>query len=308
MRSGTNHIEPGGQSVPPIMRHSLSRDVIHRSKTSPVDLQTAPVPSEVRETAKNLRELLLWDLRADGYTFDEIGALFGITKQRVSQIERKMILRATARSLPGTGRQILKSRHDAIRCIYRMRMQRITKEEFANRLDAINSAYQAKFDRILERKYKRQFFVRCSGTYETTEFWKLWPLIERYHRKPFSFSQLIADFPQLAHQSHVPQLLCRLRRTALLQRVGLVKVRGHNLPEVLMAEAPIEEQVAATIERMVLSWSRKLLGLQSAYRPTRQSGSIEMIRRGLAKRLLAEGISRNEIERVLYWSSTKSAC
>jgi hypothetical protein len=219
-----------------------------------------------------------------------------------------MVLRATARSFPGTGRRVLKSRRDAICRIYKMRMQRITKEEFASRLDAINSAYQAKFDRILERKYKRQqFFLRCSGTYETTEFWKLWPLIERYNRKPFSFSKLIADFPQLAHQSHLPQLLCRLRRTALLQRVGVVKVRGHNLPEVLMAEAPIEEHVAATIERMVQRWSSKLLGLQHAYRPTRQSGSSEMIRRGLAKRLLAEGISRNEIERVLYWSSIKSA-
>jgi hypothetical protein len=299
MGSGTTHIEQIEQLAPRMKRHSVFGNVLHQSRTSYANAQLRLASSEVRETAKSLRELLLWDLREAGYSFREIGELLGITKQRASQIERKMVARATARSFDRAGHHLLKHRRNAICSAYHVRVLRITGQEFESRLDAINRSYTAKFDRILERGYKRKRFADCSGAYETTEFWKLWPLIERYHRKPFCFSKLVSDFPQLANQPHLPQLLSRLRRTALLQKVGLVKVGTHNLPEILMAEAPIEQHVAATIEKLVVSWSRKLQRLQSEYRPIRPTRSIELTRQWLIERLLAEGVSRAEVVRVM---------
>jgi hypothetical protein len=300
METGTIDIEHESRPDARAKRHSVSGNLLAQSKASNGRAQICLASAEVRETAKNLRELLLCDLREEGYTLGEIGKLFGITRQRVSQIERKMVRRAAVRCYDKTGHGRLRSRSNPIRNLYEMRIRRITREEFESRLDSINRFYEPQFENILKRRYKRPGFLDTgSGASEITDFWKLWPLIELYHGTPFTFSKLLGDFPQLTKQSHLPQLLCRLRRTGLLQKVGVVNVKGHNHPEVLMAEAPIEQHVTATIERLVASWSRKLQRLRSAYRPTRPTRSIELTRQCLLERLIGEGVPSDEIEKVL---------
>ena len=94
-------------------------------RTKPLRLEA----SEIRAAARNLRELLLWDLREEGYTFREIGELFGMTKQRASQLERKMILRAGARANQGQ-RQSSRLQPKSLFNGPRNWLRTITKEEF----------------------------------------------------------------------------------------------------------------------------------------------------------------------------------
>jgi transcriptional regulator with XRE-family HTH domain len=297
MRTGTIQIDHRNRLYPrtkgPSNRpFSLSRyDAAH---PAPLRLASA----EIRETAMNLRELLLWDLKEEGYTFREIGELFGMSRQRASQIERKMIARAGARALNKTP-EALRPKVNAICKVPAIWIRTITREEFENRLASINRSFHAQFTRVIERGYKRQRLSNPTGAGRNAgEFWRVWPFIEAYQKRPFTFSQLVADFPQLSAEPHLAQSLSRLRRTGLLRKVKTVRVAGHNHPEVMMVEAPVEQHVAATIERLVARWSTRLRHLQVVRRPNRPSRSIELTRRWLIEKLRGEGISPSEIEEV----------
>jgi transcriptional regulator with XRE-family HTH domain len=246
----------------------------------------------------NLRELLLWDLKEEGYTFREIGELFGMSRQRASQIERKMIARAGARALSKTP-EAIRPRVNAVCKVPAIWIRTITREEFDNRLASINRSFHAQFTRIIERGYNRQRLSGPAGAGQNAgEFWRIWPFIEAYEKRPFTFSQLVADFPQLSAEPHLAQSLSRLRRTGLLRKVKTVRVAGHNHPEVVMVEAPVEQHVAAAIERLVARWSARLRRLQVIRTPNRPSRSIELTRQWLITKLRGEGISPDEIEEV----------
>jgi hypothetical protein len=295
MKTGTVHDHHRNRLHPQIKGSSIQTTSHLRADRTRSHAAIRLAPSEVRATAQNLRELLLWDLREEGYTFRETGELFGMTKQRVSQIERKMILRTSGRVLEG--RPPAKIVCD----LPRVRIRAITSEEFNARLESINRFYQEQFARIIERGYKRQRRSKQrSGAQATSEFWRVWPFIEAYDKQPFSFSKLLSDFPQLFYEPHLAQHLSRLRRTGLLQKVGRIKVKGHPHPEVLMAEAPVEQHVTAAIERLVARWSEKLRRLRMTRRPYRPNRSIELTRQWLIERLLTEGIPRSQIDEVFH--------
>jgi hypothetical protein len=216
-----------------------------RSSTPRVELTTAGILRH----AKCLREKVIWNLREDGYSDREIADLLGITKQRVSQIERRLILRAeTSR----TGESRLMGGAKNLRWKAARPVRKVTDDDFARHLGVLNRYYQAQFQRILTRGYNRQKPRHRTGNPATALFWKVWPSIEVYDHQPFSFSRLLKDFPTLAQQPHLPQLLARLRRKGLLRKVGSIRIDGQNLPEVLMAQTPWEEFVAPSIEKSPL--------------------------------------------------------
>jgi hypothetical protein len=295
MKTGTVHTHHRNP-LPPRTKGSPASTHSHlKTDRARSDASIRLAPSDVRATARNLRELLLWDLREEGYTFRELGELFGMTKQRVSQIERKMILRTTGRALKGRPPTSLVCE------LPRVRLRAITSEQFDARLNSINRFYQEQFNRIVERGYKRQRRSKQrSGAQATSEFWRVWPFIEAYQKQPFSFSKLLSDFPQLFYEPHLAQHLSRLRRTGLLQKVGMVKVKGRVRPEVLMAEAPVEQHVTAAIERLVARWSEKLRRLELTRRPYRPNRSIELTRQWLIHRLITEGIPRSQIDEIFH--------
>jgi hypothetical protein len=296
MRTGTVHVHHRNRLHPRIKGSSTPTHNRLKTDRTRSDAAIGLAPSEVRATAKNLRELLLWDLREEGYTFRELGELFRMTKQRASQIERRMILRATAPALNGTSAP-LRPHLRSIRNTPTTWIRTITKEEFEDRLARINQDFERQFSKIIERDYKRQRVPGRKGiARERTEFRTIWPYVEAYGKRPFSFSRLVADFPQLSREPHLAQLLSRLRSTGLLQKVGTVKAVGHNHPEVLMVEAPIERHAAAAIEKLTANWSARLRRLQMIRRPNRPNRSIEASRQWLTARLLGEGISLREIE------------
>jgi len=252
--------------------------------------------SEVREEAKTLREQVIWELREQGYRFREIAQLLGITKQRASQIERQLILRAMAskRKRPGP----VGGRRKGVRWKAKSHVRRVTPDDFSRRLDALNGYYEAQLHRILKRGYNQQrFHIRAESSLSTL-FWRVWPLIEMYEFKPFSFSKLTGDFPSMARQPHLTQLLSRLRSKGRLGNVGSVRMEGHNLPEVLMVQIPIEQYVAPKVEKLAVKWSLKLEQLQCTYLPSRQVRSIESLQKYLVRTLMEEGHSAFEIERV----------
>src|ERR1700722_16280661 len=168
-------------------------------RTKPLRLEA----SEIRAAARNLRELLLWALREEGYTFREIGELFGMTKQRASQLERKMILRAGARANQGQ-RQSSRLQPKSLFNGPRNWLRTITKEEFEGQLAKINHLYQQQFIRIVQRSYRRKHLSdRPDGANSASEFWRVWPFVETYQRQPFSYSRLVRDF---SHLRKIPRL------------------------------------------------------------------------------------------------------
>ena len=220
-------------------------------------------PSEIRQEARSLRELLLWDLREQGYCLREIAGVLGITKQRVSQLETGMIRRAViakAKAFDATSnpRKIVWKRNTSY-------VDLMTYDDFEKRVDALNARYEAQLKRILRRSHRWQT-AGLSEPSRSTLFRKVWPLIERYRDQPFNFSKLVEDFPVLARQPHLRQLLSRLRRQGLLRKVGAVRIESHNLPEVLMARTALEESVATQIEKLTSVWGRKLRELEAGYR------------------------------------------
>jgi DNA-binding transcriptional ArsR family regulator len=222
---------------------------------------TLVTPSEIREEAESLRELLLLDLREQGYRLREIAGVLGLSRQRVNQIETRMIRRAVMAKLYGANRnpgRIVWKKNAAY-------VQFVTCYEFERRIEALNAFYEARFKQILRRLHKCQQ-GKISPTRRLSLFGKAWPFIERYENEPFHFSKLIADFPVLAHQPHVSQLLSRLRREGLLRRVGSIRVENHNLPEVLMVRPRLEASASEQIEKLASMWARKLQELQARYR------------------------------------------
>jgi hypothetical protein len=227
------------------------------SKTS----NTLVTPSEIREEAESLRELLLLDLREQGYRLREIAGVLGLSRQRVNQIETRMIRRAVMAKIYGANRnpgRIVWKKNAAY-------VQFVTFYEFERRLEALNAFYEARFKQILRRLHKCER-GKISETSRLSLFGKVWPFVERYRNEPFHFSKLIADFPILAHEPHVSQLLSRLRREGLLRRVGSLRVENHNLPEVLMVRPRLEASAAEEIEKLASVWGRKLHELQARYR------------------------------------------
>ncbi len=255
-----------------------------------------PTPSETGERVESLRDRIVWDLRQQGYRFREIAELMGITKQRVSQIERRLIQRA--RSAPKKTRGLAAGPPRAIGKKEESRIRSVTSEEFNRRLDALNRSYENQLNRILARGYNRQRIHTRGHHRASTLFQKVWPLIELYELRPFSFSKLVGDFPSLARQPHLPQLLCRLRTRGQLRKLGSIRIEGHNLPEALIAEAPIEQYAAPCIEKLVVRWSRKLEQLRCSYSATRPAQSIQSLRQSLIQTLLDQGHPAVEIERV----------
>ena len=193
-----------------------------------------------------MRELLLWDLREQGYCLREIAGVLGISRQRVNQLETGMIRRAVI-SKSRTSNPFL----DPRKMVWKRNtwyVKLLTLKELEKRIDALNARYEAHLKRILKRFYWRQMTWVRHGPCPSTLFRRVWPLIERYQEKPFNFSKLIEDFPALAQEPHVSQLLSRLRRHGLLRRVGSVRMVDHNLPEVLMVRTSWEESAATQIE------------------------------------------------------------
>ena len=74
-----------------------------------------------------------------------------------------------------------------------------------------------------------------------------------------------------------------------------MKIAGHNLPEVVMIETPIEQQAAGSIERLVVRWSKKLQQLQWEYRFVQPPRSIDSLRKRLIENLTEQGFSAHEI-------------
>src|SRR5208283_5807208 len=105
-------------------------------------------PSEIRQEAKSPRERLLWDLRQQGRCLREIAAMLGITRQRVSQIETRMIRRAVIsksglrNASAGPRRMVWKKNVNYVRIF--------TFHEFERRLDALNARFKARLRRILK--------------------------------------------------------------------------------------------------------------------------------------------------------------
>jgi hypothetical protein len=228
-------------------------------------------PSEIRLEARSLRELLLWDLREQGYCLREIAGVLGLTKQRVSQLETGMIRRAVIAKAKAFGatsnpRKIIWKRNTSY-------VDLITYDDFGKRVDALNARYEAQLKRILRRSHRWQT-AGLSEPSRSTLFRKVWPVIERYRDKPFNFSKLVEDFPVLAREPHLRQLLSRLRRQGLLRKVGSVRIESHNLPEVLMARTALEESVSTQIEKLTSVWGRKLRELEVGYRSIRPNQTL----------------------------------
>jgi hypothetical protein len=226
-------------------------------------------PSEIRKEAESLRELLLWDLREQGYRLREIAGVLGITRQRVNQIETRMIRRAVISKISSTTprppRIVWKSNASYVRLV--------TFDEFERRLNALNAFYEARFKRILNRLNKRQR-GKMVESHRSSLFCRVWPYIERYKDEPFNFSKLIADFPVLAREPYLSQLLSRLRREGVLRKVGSVRIESHNLPEVLMARTALVESVSTQIEKLTAVWGRKLRELEASYQSIRPNQTL----------------------------------
>jgi len=218
-------------------------------------------PSDIREEAESLRELLLWDLREQGYRLREIAGVLGITRQRVSQIETRMIHRAVIA-------KICSPTLDPRRIAWKKNasyVQLVTSHNFERRLDALNAFYGASLKRIVKRLRKFQK-GKMVESHRSSLFAKVWPYIERYEDEPFSLSKLITDFPDLAREPYVSQLLSRLRSEGVLRTVGSVRLEKHNRSQVLMVRTGFEASVSGEIDKMASLWGMKLQELEASYR------------------------------------------
>ena len=245
-----------------------------------------------------LRERVLQDLRNEGYTFEEIGQLFGISKQRADQIEKRVVRRRCPTPSPlSPKRTSWKVKGTRQR---RIRVRPITLEEFTTRLGEINGLYEGRLKSILAGDYKarKSESIRDIETRATCLFGRVWPLIQSYKGRQFSLSKFVDDFPQLSDETYLPQMLCRLRRTGFLRPLGRVRVRGQCVPEILLAEVPVEHRAMREIEHIACVWSKKLLELAKYYKPTRPARSIEQIRRHIADKLIHDGCSTSEIDAI----------
>lgn len=253
------------------------------------------------EKAISIRDSLVWELRQKGYCFREIGDFLGITKQRVSQIERRVNQLQIAFFQTFCDEQNMKEL-TSIRIRGRMPARFVSMAEFNRRLDALNEKYERAFLNILERHNRRLKLPsrKHCPPFKAPLFWKVWPCIERYSFKPFSYSGLIGDYPHLAREPLLAQLLSRLRKQRLLQSVGSVRVEGHNFPEILMIQATVEQYVRPSIERLVVRWSTGLLKFRHTYTPTLPSHSIDSFRESLMQLPTTHGRAAFEFPEVRF--------
>lgn len=226
---------------------------------------------EIRLEARSFRERLLWDLRQQGYRLREVAELFGVTRQRISQMENDLIRRALftkAELCDATPSHPRIAWKKTVACA-----QVVTFDDFQRRVDAVNSQYEARLQNILKRfgGWRKADLLESS---QRTLFSKVWPIIQSYEGTPFSFSKLVADFPILAQETYLRQLLSRLRREGILRKVGLVREDHHNLPEVLMTRTPWEELASTHIEKLACEWQLRLQELQARFRPIRSNQSL----------------------------------
>ena len=275
----------------------------------PKTARSRSTDSIVPNGANILRERVVRELRKEGYRLREIAEFLRITRQRVCQIEQQIIIRDETIKTKQRRRVRTANRSNPVQLkSFRLRAitRAITEDDFESRLDAINLSFQARFDAVLRRQYGRQTVLDRTEPSMPTLFWKLWPFIEIYKESTFTFSELVRDFPELARLPHLPQLLFRLRKSGVLRKTGLSRVAGHNLPEVLMAERPIEEYAAATMESVVVRWSTTLQHLDWTYRTVSPERSIQLLRERLIQNLREKGLSASEIESICAARSRKA--
>ena len=253
------------------------------------------IPPESPGSERCLREWMIWDLRCKGYRFREIGELFGLTRQRVHQIERRLTRNAISRR---------GKRNAPIGVARRKRKAGPTRRvvsiaAFDKRLDHLNARYEKQLQHILEGPHRRRkFHSRSDGSGSTqTLFWKTWPCIEQYAFQPFTFSKLTNDHSALAGEPLLAQFLSRLRKQRLLKTIGIERTAGHSLPEITMVEASIDEYVAPMVDKLIVRWSAKLSEFEDTYLPIRPIESIDALRESLIQDLESRGITPLEIER-----------
>ena len=237
-----------------------------------------------------VRKWLISDLRRKGYRLREIGALLGLTRQRVYQIERRLVRRSASKHPKAKKYLRTISRAPAADSMRRI----LSAVEYNKRLDELNQRYERQLQRILHVSYKRPRSHTAKSA--PTLFWKVWPCIERYGFRPFSFSHLISDHPALAREPLLAQLLSHLRKQRMLKKVGLERAPGHNLPEIIMVQASLEEYVAPIVEKLAARWSVKLSEFQRTYSETRPTLSIDALRESLIHNLNNRGMRALEIE------------
>ena len=247
---------------------------------------------EIPPTDGCVRMWLIRDLRRKGYRLREIGDLLGLTRQRVYQIERRSL-----RNIASARRKHSKRTALSRRGVKGISIRRaIGIGEYNRRLDELNARYEKQLRQILEGRYRRPRFHSATARSSPTLFWKAWPCIEQYDFQPFSYTKLISHHSKLAREPMLPQLLCRLRKQRLLKKVGVERTAGHNLPEVVMVQASIEEYVAPMVDKLIARWSAKLIEFQHIYTPTRPILPIDDLRESLMQHLTSRGMTAIEIE------------
>ena len=247
---------------------------------------------EIPPTDGCVRTWLIRDLRRKGYRLREIGELLGLTKQRICQIERRLIRNATPvrrKHTKGVGLTSGEAKPVSIR-------RAISVGEYNKRLDELNARYEKQLRHILQGRYRRPRFYSATTRSAPTLFSKAWPCIEQYAFEPFSYTKLISDHSRLAREPMLAQLLCRLRKQRILKKVGIERTAGHNLPEVIMVQTSIEEYVAPIVETLAARWSARLMEFQRTYAPTRPILPIDDLRESLIQHLTSRGMTALEIE------------
>lgn len=240
--------------------------------------------------AYKVRDLVLLQLRQDGYPLSEIANLLGFSRQRAAQIYRRLVDEASTEWQHPTIRTLAVSRSTR-----RASVHAVTDRDFSRRLERLNNYFEARVRRVLKHLHKRQLLNVRRRYISTTMFWRVWPLIEAYEGKPFSFSQLVADHPELLQEKHLAQFLSRLRRKGLLAKAGLLRFSGHNLPEVLMVERPQEQTCSRFLEPLFSRWSRELRRIDARFR-VRNSQSL---RQDLLNAIAEFGFSENDLDTVV---------
>ena len=248
----------------------------------------------IHDETLRVRELRKWvvqQLRRDGYTFEVIAQILGISRQRADQIDKRVF---RDRNSPEDRKSASRNRHGR-------RLKAVTQKEFEDRVATINQYYEDRIQLALSGRLRSQPRGERRDTGSNSLFETLQPVIRSYRGMPFSFSMLIRDYPHLADAAYLPQMLYRLRRRGSLHTLGKVRVGKQSVPEILVREAPADEYASKAIEEITRRWSRSLLQVERYYRPTRPAIAINDIRRHLAERLLKSGYSRLDIGNL--WSA-----
>ena len=269
-------------------------------KESSFDMEFVLQKNPPTSKARKVRDLVLLELKQNGFPLSEIATLLGFSRQRAAQIHRRLVGEG-----PATWEQ-LSSRGTSIGSLSRRAtIHTVTTSDFAGRLERLNAYFESRVRRVLQHLYKRQLLNVRQNYISTTMFGRVWPLIERYRGKPFTFSQLVADHPELIEEKHLAQFLSRLRRKGVLANAGSLRFSGHNLPEVLMVERPREETCSRFLEALFSHWSRELQRLDARYK-IRDGQSL---RRDLLAVIKEFGFSEIDLDTVLldrYVPTTRS--